>query len=45
MTAFDYEVNNFGHIHFNYNINVAITSILEIFSMNRRLKCKRGNKK
>ena len=41
---FDYKINNFRDIHFNYNIDVNITSISEIFTMNERLQSKRGHK-
>ena len=41
---FDYKVKNVRDIHFNYNIDVNITSIWEIFTINERLKGKRGHK-
>ena len=37
---FAYKINNFRDIHFNYNIDVNVTSIWEIFTMNERLKGK-----
>ena len=37
---FDYKINNFRDIHFNYNIDVNVTSIWQIFTMNERLKGK-----
>ena len=31
---FDYKINNIVDMHFNYNIDVNITSIWEIFTKN-----------
>ena len=42
---FFYIINNFRDIHFNYNIEINITSGYEIFTMNEKLKGTRGHKK
>ena len=38
---FDNKFKNVRDIHLNYNIDVNITSMWEIFTMNERLKDKR----
>ena len=40
---FNYKINNFRDIHFNYNIDVNILG--KILTMYERLKGKRGHKK
>ena len=42
---FEYKIKKVSDIHFNYNMNAIITSIWEIYTMNERLKGKRGRTK
>ena len=41
---FDYKIKNVSDIHFNYNMDANITSMWDTFTLNERLKDKRGHK-